>query len=154
MTDRGPNRAGGLSWALFGKSMVIALLAGLIPWLVFWMFLAPDNVLGWDGPFGVSFAVLPIGLLGSFAVGLPIALMTYALAGTVMAQRPIAVFMAANLAAAVMALVLAVLGGPKVVWLYGIPCAIAANTYALLGWQWILKPLRAELVGTTRTSHE
>ncbi len=131
-----------MSWALFGKSLVIALLAGLIPWLVFAMFLAPGNIRGWDGLFGPSIVFLPVGLLGSVAVGLPIALLTYGLAGRVMAHKPPAVFVAANLAAVMMALVLAVLGGPLTAILYGVPCWISANIFAVLGWLWILRPLR------------
>ena len=86
--------------------------------------------------------LLPLALLGSFAVGLPIALLTFWLAGKELMQSPSPVFFAANLAGIMLIMVTFLLGDLIGAVFYGLPSLMAANVFAFLGWFWILRPLR------------
>ncbi|MEL6487360.1 MAG: hypothetical protein AAFQ13_09470 [Pseudomonadota bacterium] len=116
------------------KSAAIALIAGVLAWLPYGALNAIDG--------GLSVSLLPIALLGSFAIGLPIALVCLYLAGTHLRRSPGTVFLMANFAGAVLLLASYVLGQGSGLIALGAPSVIAANTFALLGWFWILKPER------------
>jgi len=120
---------------LLGKSILIATCAGIAAWL-------PVALTLFGTDFGASFPLIYLALLGSFAVGLPIALLTLFLAGKAMSDRIGTVMTAANCGGFMLLLVTAVLGGPFGVLYYGVPSWIAANVFGLLGWFLILKPMR------------
>ncbi len=117
--------------------MVVALVAAVAAWL-------PMGILnGIDG--GLTFQLFPIALLGSFAVGLPIALLCFFLAGVHLRGSPKTVFLMANLASVMLMLASFAIADQFGVIFLGIPSAIAANVFAALGYLWILKPQREAL---------
>ena len=122
---------------LLAKSVVIAVFAAIAAWLPWAVLNAADG--------GLSLTLLPIALIGSLAVGLPVALLTYHLAGNELRKSPKNVFLAANFAGVVMLLVTSLLGSLFGGMFFGIPSMIAANVFALFGWFWILKPQREAL---------
>ncbi len=124
------------------RALLIALLAALAAWLPLAVLVALDIDVGIIPSYSVL--LLPLALFGSFALGLPIALLVYWLAGKSLTGSPKTVFMMANLAGVMMMLASFVLAGESGIRLLGIPSWIAANVYALLGWFWILKPGRVE----------
>lgn len=129
-----------MNLALLGKALVIALLSGIAAWLPMALLL----LWGIDTELRLSFGLrlLLFALLGSFAVGLPIALLTFHLSARELAKKPTTVFLAANLAGAILMFVTYLLGGPFGAVFYGVPSLIAANTFAALGWYMILQPTR------------
>jgi len=124
-------------FVLLGKSIAIAIIAAIAAWAP-WVFINQSDV-------SLSASVLPIALLGTFAVGLPIALLTYYLARAQLHKTPSIVFIAANLAGAVMVLVTYLLGDLFGGLFFGMPSLIAANVFAALGYFWIIKPERETL---------
>ena len=124
-------------FVLLGKSVAIASIAAIAAWAP-WAFLNQTDA-------SQSASVLPVAFLGSFAVGLPIALLTYFLARTQLHKTPSIVFIAANLAGAVMVLVTYLLGDLFGGLFFGLPSLIAANVFATLGYFWIIKPEREAL---------
>lgn len=119
---------------LFAKSLLIAFAAAVaacLPWVL---------VIGGDAVSSIRF--LAVAAMGSFAVGLPIALLTYYLAGEQLRQSAGTVFMIANMAGVMLLLVTILLGQVFGGFVFGVPSLIAANVYAVLGWFWILKPQR------------
>lgn len=97
------------------------------------------------GPIGLVFG---ISLLGTFAIGLPIALLTYALSGRVLAQSPMILVMTTALAAIMMVLASYSVADDGGVLIFGMPAAAAAMTFGLLGWIWIIRPLGHEIDNT------
>ena len=89
----------------------------------------------------LSLEILPVALLGSYAIGFPIALLVYALAGRQLGRSPANVGLVAGLASVVMILASIVIGGASGVLIFGVPATLAAVVFAVLGWFWILKPL-------------
>ncbi|BDI61147.1 hypothetical protein [Qipengyuania nanhaisediminis] len=130
---------------VIAKSVAIAAVAALAAWLPMAILFAS----GTDGSSGATFAVqlLPVALLGSFAIGLPVALLVLFLASDTLIRKIGAVLMAANLARVMMILVTSLLWGQFGALFYGVPSWIAANVFALLGWLWILKPMREAQYG-------
>ncbi|MGB3806093.1 MAG: hypothetical protein WA936_02730 [Erythrobacter sp.] len=127
-----------MTLAIVGKSLAIAAAAALAA-------LVPVTFLSNDGSYGIAF--LYVALIGSFGVGLPVAGLVYWLARRELLRRPGLVFLIANLAGAVLALTAALLGDLFGLYAFGLPCLIAANTFALLGWLWIVRPAREKLHG-------
>ncbi len=128
-----------MSARLLAKSCAIALIAGLAAWLPMAILLTVDMDANLALPAAVR--MLPLALLGAFAVGLPIALLTYVLSGSHLRGSAYPVFLAANLAGMVLLTVTFLLGHLFGVFLFGLPTLVAANVFALLGWFWILKPV-------------
>ena len=128
---------------VFIKAVLIALIAAAMAWLpvgiMFTAEMGPENVVtGLTGPlFGFA-------MLGSFAVGLPVALLVFWLAGGQLAQNPSILAMVIALSCVMLLLASFVIGGVPVMFLYGLPCVLAALTYGVLGWLWILKPMRKD----------
>ncbi len=81
-------------------------------------------------------------LIGSFSIGLPVSMLTYLFSSKHLAQSPQTVAMVAVLAGIMMILASYAIGDEEAVLILGIPAFIAALTYGVLGWFWILKPLR------------
>ena len=127
---------------MFGKALIIALCAAIAAWLPVAMLFAFAAGMGVDDLQAVLIRFFSFAALGSFAVGLPVALLTFQLAGHQLASKMSNVFVAANLGGVMLLLVTALLGETFGALFYGLPCVIAANIYALLGWFWILKPMR------------
>ncbi len=130
--------------ALIAKFVLIAFAAGVAAWVPAGLHFA---ALGADlskaaDTGNIQLFWLQISLLGSFAVGLPVALLVYYLAAPQLAQRPATIFLIAALAGVMMILTCAVFGDASSMVLFGIPSFIAANTYAVLGYFLIIRPMR------------
>ncbi len=124
------------------RALFIALLAALVAWYPMVEFVTVEDEAGPLSEVGLK--LLGVALLGSFALGLPIALLVYWLAGKSLSRSPGIVFMIANLAGAMMMLASFVLADEFGMLMLGVPSWIAANVYAGLGWLWILKPMRED----------
>ena len=124
------------------KAVLIALIAAAMAWL-------PAGIM-FTAEMGPEIVVTGLGLLfkfamlGSFAVGLPVALLVLWLAGGQLAQNPSILAMVVALSCVMLLLASFVIGGVPVMFLYGLPCILAALTYGVLGWLWILKPMRKD----------
>lgn len=132
-----------MSLATIAKALIIALSAGILAWLP----LAISWVLGMDGELGLPAALsaLPFALFGSFCVGLPVAVLTFFLSWRHLARSPTTLAMIAVLAGIMMILTSYAIADEAGVVTLGVPAFIAAVTYGLLGWFWILKPIRKTL---------
>lgn len=119
---------------------VISVLAGVAAWVpaVFVFDTGPGSIL----PRYYTLRFLPVALAGSCGIGLPVAALCLYLAGAHLRRSPGTVFLMANFAGAVLLLASYVLEQEFGLIALGVPSVIAANTFALLGWLWILKPQR------------
>lgn len=130
------------SWVnILFKAAVIALVAALVTGVPMAILLAWDIETSLVPTF-IS-RLIGLAMLGSFAVGLPIALIVFFLAGSELAKNRSSVFIAANLAGVMLLITTALLGGMIGAVFYGLPSLVAANVFGALGWLWILKPMRA-----------
>ena len=132
------------SLALIGKSIVIAFLAAVAAttyiFAGFGLALGPgDAITLHSEPLLVMFGVA---LVGCFAIGLPIAFLTFAFSARHLAQSPTTMAMVTVLAGIMMVLASYVVADETGVYTLGIPAFIAALTFGVLGWYWILRPLR------------
>lgn len=134
---------------LIGKSIVIAILAAVAAWAyLFALTLYQDGLQAADWVTGeASVGSFLVALLGTFAVGLPIALFTFLWSGKHLAQSVTTLAMVAVLAGIMLVLASYVLASDAGVLMLGIPAFIAAITFAVLGWYWILKPKRDTVMG-------
>lgn len=133
-----------MTLAILAKAIAISVCAAAMATLYFVAALVFDTPLRTGAGYSLASAsrtFMP-SLMGSFAIGLPVALMTYFLSGKHLAQSPLTVAMVAVLAGVMMILTSYALGDEEAVRILGIPAFIAALTYGILGWFWILKPLR------------
>ena len=131
--------------ALVAKGVVIAICAAVAAWAyLFALTLYQGNGAGgaeWiTGE--ASRASFLVALLGTFAVGLPIALFTFRFSGKHLAQSFTSLAMVAVLAGIMLLLASFVLADEAGVLVLGIPAFIAALTFGGLGWLWILRPMR------------
>ena len=132
-----------LSVALI-KFLAIAFVAAVAAWLpVFFSFVLGDS--SWFEP---DFAgnLFMVALLGSYGIGLPIALATFFMAGRHLTQSPSILVLIVLLSAVMIALTSLVLLDASAAYIFGVPSLFAAATYAVLGWFWILKPQRDDPV--------
>lgn len=129
---------------LLGKAIVIAILAGLVAPAPLFIAGAYEALAGESPGWTVqsALATWSVALLGSFAIGLPIALLTHFLAAKQMARFPSTLPLAAGLSIVVMTIASFVIAGPAGIFLFGLPAAVAALTYAVLGQVWVIRPLR------------
>ena len=127
---------------VLAKSILIAACAAAIAWLpvgiMFTAEMGPEIVMSGLG------LLFKFAMLGSFAVGLPIALLVFWLAGGQLAQNPSILATVVALSCVMLLLASFVIGGVPVMFLNGLPCVLAALTYGVLGWLWILKPMRKD----------
>jgi len=123
------------------KGIVIAFFAALAAWIPIAGLMALEVDVGLIPSY--SALLLPLAMLGSYAIGLPISLLVYFLAGPSLTAAPGIVFLMANLAGAMMTLTGFFLAERSGMMLLGLPAWLAANVFALLGWLWILKPRTA-----------
>ncbi|MEE4538543.1 MAG: hypothetical protein V2J51_08660 [Erythrobacter sp.] len=122
------------------KGVVIAFFAAVAAWLpaaAFWT-LDMDQ----QSRFAVATRMLPIAILGSYVVGLPVAMLTFFFARRHLIDSPKTLFLMANLSAIVMTLASYAIGDRLVVLMLGVPSFIAANTYAFFGWIWVINLIR------------
>lgn len=127
-------------FVLIGKSVAIAVVAALVAWLPMAVLVTWDMDLELRVPTAIR--LLSVSLLGTLAIGLPVTLLTYFLARKELEKSFKTVLLTANLAGIVMLLVTTVLGNLFGGFVFGIPSILAANTFAVLGWFWIIKPHR------------
>jgi len=133
-----------LTLVVFAKAILIAVCAGLAAWAYFMLSsvvegFSPDR----PGPdLELASGVLGMTLFGSFAVGLPVALVTFLLSWRHLAHSPTTLAMVAVLSGIMMVLTSYAIADEVGVLTLGIPAFLAALTYGILGWFWVLKPLR------------
>lgn len=130
--------------AIFFKAIVIAVCAGLAAWAYF-----IAGSLGGGGLADDLSKSIEVGLwllwptlFASFTIGFPVALLTFVLARRHLVQSPTTLAMATVLAGIMMVLTSYWIAEEGGVLALGIPAFIAALTYGILGWFWILRPLR------------
>lgn len=134
---------------VIARFAIIAFMAAVAAWLPVALILTWD--MQSDLAPGFMISLLPMALLGSYAVGFPIAVLTFWLARKHLVHHPSTLALIAPLAGLMMTLASFLLMDGSAAVLFGVPCFIAASTYAVLGWFWILKPMRE--AETTRGSH-
>ncbi len=125
---------------VIGKAMLIALCAAIAAWLPVAIMMTTGLDSGLRAAMALS--LLPLALLGSFAIGLPISLIAFLWTKNHVMTSVTTLFVMANLAGIVLILTSFVLLKEEGVYILGIPSFIAANTFAILGWLWIIRPLR------------
>lgn len=132
------------SLTLIAKGVVIAIVAAAAAWAYLFAFtLWQDGPQASDWPLGeASIASFLVALLGTFAVGLPIALFTFRFSAAHLAQSFTTLAMVVVLAGIMLMLASFVLADEAGVLALGIPAFIASLTFGLLGWLWILRPMR------------
>jgi len=91
-----------------------------------------------------GFGYLVIALLGNFLIGLPIALFTYWCIGESKNLGLWHLIGLANLVACISLLLLAN-GGAFGLIFFGVPIAISANVFAIIGWLVVVGPKRAKI---------
>ncbi|MEP3420708.1 MAG: hypothetical protein ABJN35_03165 [Erythrobacter sp.] len=121
--------------AVIGKANIVALLAAVAAWL-------PMGILFYSSNGGLNFNLLLLALLGSFAVGLPVALLCFFMAGDYLRRSPKTVFLMANFAGIMLMLTSYAFADSFGLVFFGGPSLIAANVFAALGYLWIIKPQR------------
>ncbi|MGB3469456.1 MAG: hypothetical protein WBA51_01370 [Erythrobacter sp.] len=128
-----------MTFSIIARFAVIAFAAAVAAWvpLVFGHFFRDGEPLAIQ----TYFASLSVALLGSFTVGLPVALLTFHLAWRHLVQSPVTLAMIACLSGVMMMLTSFVLLGREGLITLGLPSFIAAGTFGLLGWLWIIKPI-------------
>ncbi|MEM1289721.1 MAG: hypothetical protein AAGH60_15330 [Pseudomonadota bacterium] len=136
-----------MTLAVIWKAVLIAVCAALSVLAYFALGSTLDGILDGGHGFTSDAAVGTLGaaLFGSFTIGLPVALLTFLLSWRHLAQSPATLAMVAVLAGIMMILTSYVIGDEMGVLVLGLPAFVAALTYGILGWFWILKPLRPTL---------
>ena len=127
---------------VLGKSVVIALCAAFAAWLYL---LAMARYSGAD-LFETSYSVLTLqgSLLGSLTIGLPISLLTLSMARRHLLESPKTLAMIVALAGVMMVLASYTLAEREGMIMLGIPAFLAALIYGVMGWFWIMRPMRKE----------
>ena len=126
-----------MTLAVFAKFLVTAVCAG---------FLAASFLVVIEGEEYLTNELIgglvAVSVMSSFLIGLPVALLIFALSWRQLMNSPTQMAMTTVLAGIMMVLTSFAIGDEAGVLLLGIPAFIAALTYGILGWFWILKPLR------------
>ena len=133
-----------MTLAIYVKSLAIAVCAALMATLYFGALseIQHPSLAGYEMTWVRAGVTLMLTLFASFAIGLPIALLTFLFSSQHLAKSPTALAMVCVLAGIMMVLASFALADQRGVVTLGIPAFIAALTYGILGWFWILKPLR------------
>ena len=125
---------------VISKMAVIALIAAFAAWLrVALVFAGSMDAATWPPTMGRMFLVA---LLGSFGIGFPIAATIFFLARRELARAPSSLVLIVILVGVMIALTSFILLDESAAIIFGVPSLFAASAYALLGWLWLLKPLR------------
>ena len=132
------------SIALVAKGVMIAFLAAGASWAyLFGLTLYQGHGIEWAlGE--ASLGSFLVSLVGTFAIGLPIALFAYRFSGPQMARSFTTLAMVAVLSGIMLVLASFVVADSAGVLVLGIPAFIAALTFGVLGWFWILRPMRRQ----------
>ena len=83
-------------------------------------------------------------LLGSYAIGFPVALLTFQFSGRHMAQSPSELVMIAALSGAVLVMASYAIADREGAYWLGLPSVAAVMAFAGLGWLWIVRPMRKD----------
>ncbi|MEM7700573.1 MAG: hypothetical protein AAF251_01415 [Pseudomonadota bacterium] len=137
-----------MSLAIFLKAIAIAICAGLAAWGYFVAGSLGGGGLADDLPRSIEVGIWLLWptLFASFTIGFPVALLTFVLARRHLVQSPTTLAMVTVLAGIMMVLTSYWIAEEDGVLALGIPAFIAALTYGILGWFWIIKPMqRAEV---------
>ncbi|MEM7664476.1 MAG: hypothetical protein AAF250_01345 [Pseudomonadota bacterium] len=129
-----------MNLTLIGKALLIAFAAAVAAWLPMAALLTIDTEWALKAPYGLK--LFQIALLGSFAIGLPVALMIYALAGRSLAAMPSTIFLIGLTSGLVLIVTSFFVAGEIGVLFLGMPSFFAANTFAVLGWFFVIRPMR------------
>ncbi|MEM6828178.1 MAG: hypothetical protein AAF553_09565 [Pseudomonadota bacterium] len=126
-----------MSVAIAAKLLAIALIAALAASAAF------GALLAFNGAFNqTAYNAFSIAVLGSYAIGFPVAFLTFQFAGRHMAASPSTIAMIAALSSVMLLLASFAIGDVGAMYWLGIPSVIAVVTYAVLGWFWIVRPMR------------
>ena len=127
---------------LIGKGIVIAFIAAAVAWLsVVGYFGVIDGELHLD-PNYYFVQAIPLALMGSYCIGLPVALLTFVLSKDHLIRSPKTLATITALAGVMMVLAALTFGDEFTALVFGLPAAVAGAVFAVLGWFWILKPMR------------
>ena len=98
-----------------------------------------------DGSFdAMMYPTVYAALVGSYAIGFPVALLTFLFSGRHMAHSPSVLVMIAALSATMLVLASYAIGDREAAYWLGLPSVAAVMTFAGLGWLWIVRPLRSD----------
>ncbi len=128
--------------SFLGKSILIALCAGMASW--FYLILLASFYPTWEMDGEALGGTFFYTALGSLVIGLPIALLTFWMSRRHLVKSPTTLAMIAVLAGIMMVLASFVIGDRNGVIVLGIPAFVSACTFGLLGWFWIVRPMRGE----------
>ena len=129
-----------MNLAFAGKSIVIALVAAGVAWvylLAFARFNGSENTV----PAYPAMALYG-SMLGSFMIGLPVSVLVFWMSHKHLVKSPTTLAMIAVIAGIMMILASFVVGDREAVLVMGVPAFLAAITFGVCGWFWILKPMR------------
>ena len=129
-----------MSLNLLAKSVLIALLAALSAWA--YLLVLSLYTGGQVATSGYRATMLYGSLIGSFSIGLPIALLTYWMSHRHLKASPRTLAMISLLAGVMMLLASYAIGDRAAAVMLGIPAFFAATTFGIFGWFWIVKPAR------------
>ena len=129
---------------IVGKGVVIAACAAVAAWLyiaclTIHLGMAPG--MEWIAC-EASAGTFLFSLIGSLAIGLPIALLVFWMSGKHLRNSPATLAMIVVLAGIMMVLASFVIGDEEGVAVLGVPAFICAVTFGVLGWFWIIRPMR------------
>lgn len=132
-----------MSLPVLGKSILIAFVGTIVVWVYASTYL---QYAGTDQGFpSYHDKIFQVALLGNFVIGLPIALLVFWLAHKHLVRSPTTLAMVSVLAGIMMILASFAMGDSEAVLALGLPAFVAALTYGLLGWFWILRPMRKSM---------
>lgn len=134
-----------MSLAVLAKAIAVAVCAAFTAtlYLVALSKIEHPSLAGYEMTWVRAGATLTATLFASFTIGFPVALLTFFLARRHLIQLPATLAMVTVLAGIMMVLSSYWIAEEDGVLIFGIPAFLAALTYGILGWFWILRPLRA-----------
>lgn len=131
---------------LLAKSLLIAVGAAITSTLCLAAILYARGEVGYLTP-GYSLEIFKLAAMGCFVIGLPIAGLIFLFSGKHLARSFTTSAMVGALSGIMMVLASFVVGAEMGVAILGIPAFMAALTFTVLGWFWILKPERNRAQG-------
>ncbi|MEO1648272.1 MAG: hypothetical protein AAFR32_05580 [Pseudomonadota bacterium] len=133
-----------MSVAIAAKLLAIGFVAALAASIAFGALLTLNGALN-----QTAYNAFSIAVLGSYAIGFPVAFLTFTFAGQHMASSPSIIAMIAALSSVMLLLASFAIGDAGAMYWLGIPSVIAVATYAVLGWFWIVRPMQKSNRGDT-----
>lgn len=126
-----------MTLGLLARLAVIAFFAAVAASLAFFGLLMMDGAVD-----AMMYPAIYVALVGSYAIGFPVALLTFQFSAKNMAQSPGVLVMIAALSSVMLVLTSFAIGDKVAAYWLGVPSVIAVFTYAALGWLWIVRPMR------------